>query len=201
MKSGDPRTTGQSAFTPLETSRLILRRFADFDLPAIFAYRNDPEAAKYQSWTATGEAELRSFINDLKTAQPGTPGEWFQFAIELKSTKELIGDCALKVSKEDARQGEIGFTLARKHQGKGFAAEAVSALLDYAFTKLELRRIIAITDCENRASIVLLERLDMRKEGRFVQSYCRKGDWRDEYQYAILKEEWLRKRKKAAGNN
>ena len=165
-------TTGQSAFTSIETNRLILRRFADCDLPTIFAYRNDPEVAKYQSWTATGEDELREFIRDLKFAQPGTPGEWFQFAVELKATKELIGDCALKVNKEDICQGEIGFTLARRHQGRGFATEAVSMLLDYAFTMPGLHRVIAITDCDNRASIVLLERLDMRREGRFLQSVC-----------------------------
>ena len=172
-----------------------MRRFADCDLPTIFAYRNDPEVAKYQSWTATGEDELREFIRDLKFAQPGTPGEWFQFAVELKATKELIGDCALKVNKEDICQGEIGFTLARRHQGRGFATEAVSMLLDYAFTMPGLHRVIAITDCDNRASIVLLERLDMRREGRFLQSVCNKGEWRDEYSYAILKEEWFRRPK------
>ncbi|HLG93958.1 MAG TPA: GNAT family protein [candidate division Zixibacteria bacterium] len=187
-------TTGQSAFAPIETSRLILRQFADSDLSAIFAYRNDPEVAKYQNWTATREAELQAFIHDLKTAQPGTPAEWYQFAIELKSTKELIGDCALKVNKEDTKQGEIGFTLARQHQGKGLAVEAVSILLGYAFTKLELHRIIAITDCENSASIRLLERLGMRREGHFVQSIWNKGEWRDEYRYAILRDEWLQKR-------
>lgn len=185
--------TGQSEFFSLETNRMILRRFADSDLPAIFAYRNDSKVAEYQSWKATGEAGLRAFINDLKTAQPGTPGEWFQFAIELKSTQGLIGDCALKVSKEDARQGEIGFTLSRKHQGKGFAAEAVSALLNYVFTKLDLHRIIAIADCENKPSIALLERLGMRREGHFLKSIRNKGEWRDEYQYAILKVEWLQK--------
>ncbi len=183
----------QSAFTQLETDRLILRRFADSDLPAIFAYRNDCEVAKYQSWTATGEAELRAFIHDLKTASPGTPGEWFQFAIELKSANGLIGDCALKVSQEDVHQGEVGFTLSRQHQGKGFATEAVSMLLDYAFTKLGLHRVIAITDCDNRPSIVLLERLHMRREGRFLQSVCNKGEWRDEYSYAILKDEWVQR--------
>jgi RimJ/RimL family protein N-acetyltransferase len=189
-------TPAEKDIVSIETARLILRRFKNADLPVIFAYRNDPEVAKYQSWTATGEAELQAFIRDLKTAQPGTPGEWFQFAIELKSTKELIGDCALKVNKEDARQGKIGFTLSRKHQGKGFGTEAVSALLGYAFTKLEMHRIIAVTDCENQASINLLERLGIRREGHFAQSFCRDGNWRDEFQYAILKEEWFQRQKR-----
>lgn len=189
----------KSAFTKLETPRLILRRFVGSDLPTLFAYRNDPEVACYQSWGVTDKAGLQDFIQSQRPLQPGTPAEWFQFAIELKSTNELIGDCALKVGKEDARQGEIGFTLSRKHQGKGFASEAVSALLDYAFTKLGLHRIIAITDCENQPSIVLLERLGMRREGHFLQSIWNKGEWRDEYQYAILKDEWLEGKGKKTG--
>ncbi|MCI0331240.1 MAG: GNAT family N-acetyltransferase [candidate division Zixibacteria bacterium] len=163
-------TAEHLAFSRLETFRLILRRFADSDLPVLFSYRNDPEVARYQSWSVADKAGLKAFIQDQESLQPGTPGEWFQFAIELKSIKKLIGDCALKISKEDAGQGEIGFTLSRKHQRKGFAAEAVSVLLDYAFAKLELHRILARTDCENVSSIALLERLRMRREGHFLQS-------------------------------
>ncbi len=185
---------GPSEFIPLETNQLILRRFVDSDLPVLFAYRNDPEVARYQSWSATDKAGLQAFIQSQKPLQPGTPGEWFQFAIALKSTNELIGDCALKVSKDICRQGETGFTLARKQQRKGFATEALSGLLDYAFTKLSLHRIVAITDCENNSSIALLERLGMRREGHFLRSIRNKGEWRDEYQYAILRDEWLQKR-------
>jgi RimJ/RimL family protein N-acetyltransferase len=117
-------------------------------------------------------------------------------AIALKSTDELVGDCVLRTGLEDSRQGEIGFTLARQHQGKGFAFEAVSVLLEYAFTKLTLHRIVAITDCENVSSIRLLERLGMRREGHFLQSIQNKGEWRDEYQYAILRGEWMQKRER-----
>jgi len=173
---------------------LILRRFRDSDLPALLAYRNDPEVARYQSWSVNDQSGLKDFIQSQKSLQPGTPGEWFQLAIALKSTNELIGDCVLRTGMEDSRQGEIGFTLARRHQGKGFAFEAVSAFLEYAFTKLGLHRVVAITDCENAASIRLLERLEMRREGHFLQSIQNKGEWRDEFQYAILCGEWIQKR-------
>jgi RimJ/RimL family protein N-acetyltransferase len=175
---------------------LILRRFVDSDLPALIAYRNDAEVARYQSWSVTSKTGLRKFIQSQKKLKPGTPGEWFQFAIELKSTGELIGDCVLRAGMEDTRQGEVGFTLARQHQGKGFAFEAVSALLEYTFKKLALHRVVAITDCENADSIRLLERLGMRREGHFLQSIQNKGEWRDEYQYAILRDEWVQKRER-----
>ena len=89
-------------------------------------------------------------------------------AIALKGADDLIGDCALKVARGDARQAEIGFTLSRTYQGKGYAAETVSRLLDWAFGELDLHRVVAITDQRNEPSSRLLERLGMRREGSFV---------------------------------
>jgi RimJ/RimL family protein N-acetyltransferase len=157
------------------------------------AYRNDPEVARYQSWESCGEQEALDFIREMRSAEPGTPGEWFQFAVELKETGQLIGDCGLK-TEEDGRQAEIGFTLSREHQGKGYAAEAVSRLLDYAFGDLNLHRVVAIADQENEPSVALLERLGMNREGSFVQNAWFKGHWASEYLYAILPDQWLSKR-------
>jgi len=54
----------------------------------------------------------------MKSAQPGVPGEWFQFAIESKEAQDLIWDCALRVDKHEPYRAEIGFTLAQEYQGK-----------------------------------------------------------------------------------
>ena len=177
-------------FTYLESERLILRRLAYSDLAPFLAYRNDPEVARYQDWESYTEREALDFIREMSSSEPGTPGEWFQFAIELKETSTLLGDCALKVE-EDGRQAEVGFTLSREHQGKGYASEAISCLLDYAFGVLGLHRIVAITDQENKSSFALLERLGMRREGHFIQNVWFKGRWANEYLYAMLADEWL----------
>src|SRR6266568_9440805 len=180
-------------FTTLETTRLRLRHFRDSDLPLFMAYRNDPEVARYQDWEGISEPEARAFIQEQKKIQPGVPGQGFQIAIELKATGVLIGDCYFTINQLDKRQAEIGFTLSRAYQGQGFATEAVSCFLNYAFLTFNLHRIIAITDCDNAASVALLERLGMRREGHFLQNVWFKGKWGDEYLYAILKEEWLLK--------
>jgi RimJ/RimL family protein N-acetyltransferase len=182
----------EAGFTRLESERLILRRFKASDLAPFLAYRNDPEVARYQTWDSYTEREATAMIEELESLQPGTPGEWLQFAIELKKTGALIGDCALK-AEEDGRQAEVGFTLSREHQGKGYAAEAVSRLLDYAFGDLGLHRVVAITDQENEPSFTLLERLGMRREGCFVQNAWFKGRWTSEYLYAVLADEWFQK--------
>lgn len=182
----------EGSFTSLETERLLLRRLSDADLPDFHAYLNDPEVARYQLWESYTERQARDLIEGQKALSPGEPGRWFNFALELKATGALAGHVALKVS-EDARQAEIGFTLARRYQRRGLAAEAAARVLDYAFGELGLHRVSAITDCENAASVALLGRLGMRREGHFVENVWFKGAWGSEYAYALLREEWLRR--------
>jgi RimJ/RimL family protein N-acetyltransferase len=183
-----------AAFDRIKSQRLILRRFRDADLAPFVAYRNDPEVARYQSWDSFDEREARAFIREMASVQPGVPGEWFQFAVESKETEGLVGDCALQVDGQEPYRAELGFTLAREHQGMGFASEAVSRLLDYAFASLDLHRIFAIADCRNKPSWTLLERVGLRQEGHFLENIWFKGEWSDEYLYAVLKDEWLEKR-------
>ncbi|HEY7348699.1 MAG TPA: GNAT family protein [Ktedonobacterales bacterium] len=177
-------------FRSLKTARLRLRRFTATDLLAFLAYRNDPEIARYQSWETITERAARAFISELRLLQPGTPGSGFQFAIALKTTDALIGDCMLYVRADEPRQGEIGYSLARAHQHQGYAAEAIRAVLAYAFETLHLHRITATVDCRNTPSIRLLERVGMRREGHFLQHAWYKGEWCDEYLYALLRSEW-----------
>lgn len=190
----------QAIFNHLQSPRIILRHFADADLASFLAYRNDPEVAKYQSWESVNKQDAHTFIQEQKSAQPGAPGQWFQFAIELKETRQLVGDCGLKVHQQDTQQAEIGFTLSRDCQGKGLASETVCCLLDYAFIHLGLHRVIAVTDCQNAPCVSLLERLGLRREGHFLQNVWFKGKWGDEYLYAILRDEWLQKRDKQSHN-
>jgi RimJ/RimL family protein N-acetyltransferase len=178
-------------FTSINTERLRLRRFKPNDLPTLMAYRNDPQVARFQSWQLIDEEDLRAAIEHWAQGDPTTTGSGFQLAVELRESATHIGDCFLKRLDYDERQAEIGYTLAREHQGFGFGTEMVLALLHYAFVELDLHRIIALTDCENLRSAALMERVGMRREGHFRQSFCNKGSWRDEYQYALLRSEWL----------
>jgi len=165
----------------------------DSDLETFQAYRNDPEISRYQSRETFSREEALDFINEQKSLEPLVPGRWFQFAVALKETLTLVGDCAVNINEENTLQAEIGFTFAREHQGKGYATEAVRRLLDFLFTEAGLHRVIAITDCENQPAVTLLERTGLRREGHFLQNVWFKGKWGDEYLYAILKSEWLQK--------
>ncbi len=176
----------------LETQRLKLRPFQKSDLDSFVAYRSDPEVARYQSWDAPYPVEkAAAFIEDMAQSTPDTHGNWYQFAVELKETGAMIGDCTFHTLLEDNRQAEIGFSFARRYQGVGYATEAVQRLLDYLFADLALHRVQAICDVENTASARLLERVGMRREAHFVDNSWFKGAWSSEYVYALLQYEWL----------
>lgn len=177
-------------FTRLETPRLLIRRFMESDTATLMAYRNDRHVSQYQSWRDLTPENARAFIQDLASLEPGMPGEWFQFALEVMDTGVHIGDIGLHVLADDPQQAEIGYTLAYHYQGMGYASEAVQAVLAYCFEVLRLHRITATVDTRNQASIRLLERLGFRREGHFVQSYRETDRRTDEFLYALLRAEW-----------
>ena len=105
----------------------------------------------------------------------------------------------MKVGKGDARQAEIGSTSPARTQGSGYAAEAVLRLLDCAFGKVDLHRVVATTDQRNEPSSRLLERLGMRREGSVVRAAWFKGEWASEYLYAVLGKSGWEKRRREPG--
>ncbi|MBN2547644.1 MAG: GNAT family N-acetyltransferase [Anaerolineales bacterium] len=175
----------------LETARLILRPFQDADLEAFASYRSDPQVAAYQGWEAPYSLEqAKEFIETMKNTQPGEPGKWYQLALEQKSNTRMIGDVAFCILSNDPRQAEIGITLAAAYQGKGYAGEALERLLEYLFNDMNLHRVRANCDLENRASSHMLENLGFRQEGVWIESLWFKGRWSSELWYAMLQREW-----------
>lgn len=179
---------------PLDSSRLVLRRFNRADIQAFLAYRNDPEVARFQGWESFSLAEATAYIARQETQEIALPGQWLQIAIALKQTGQFVGDCALKIHMADPRQATIGITLCRTFQGQGLATEALVALLDFLFFERELHRVLADTDPENEPAWKLLERLGMRREAHCRRSLWFKGRWADEYVYAVLRHEWQQRR-------
>lgn len=147
---------------PIRTERLVLRRFRDDDRPGFLAYRRHPDVARYQSWDVDyADAAADSFFAEMTTAPVWRPGEWFQVAVEHDGT--LIGDVAFWPD-PDGAEVEIGYSLHPDHQGKGFASEAVAALVR-ALREQGARTVVAGCDVDNVASARLLERLGFARAG------------------------------------
>lgn len=177
------------------SERLVIRKFGMQDVESFYQYRSNPDIARFQSWENYTIQDAESFVSRQLESSPDQPGTWFQHAVALAASDQIIGDCAIHTLGAEPRIVELGFTLAPEHQGKGYMHEALCALLDYVFGTLNKHKLIAFSDVRNTKSIHVLERLGMRREGHLLENYMSKGHWADEYQYAILQSEWLNMRK------
>jgi RimJ/RimL family protein N-acetyltransferase len=172
-------------FETIKTKRLNLRAFEETDAAALAAYRNHPEVAKLQTWEGYTLEQAQNLIAQIQLLEQPTAGAWYQIAVTLEG--RLIGDLAFKL--ED-RQAELGFSFNPDYQRQGYAFEAASALLEYAFLRLKLHRIHATTDPRNTSSMRLLEKLGFRQEGHLHENLWFKGAWVDDVLYGLLAREW-----------
>ena len=119
------------------------------------------------------------------------------YAVELKASGKVIGKLYLK-NQDFFDSYELGYTFNRNYWGKGYASESAKALMQYAFTELSARRIIAEADIRNTRSCRLLEKLGFRREGVFIQSAAFQTApdgtplFSDYCFYAMLKEEFFK---------
>jgi RimJ/RimL family protein N-acetyltransferase len=153
-------------FRPIVTERLVLRRSRPEDAPAIAAYRADPEVNRYQGWDRTDEDSIRNQIQEMAGRAPGEPG-WIQLTLEERHEGALVGDVGLSPAEDTPGAVKIGYTLAPPYQGRGYATEAVRALIDYAFHTLDADLVQAYALAKNTPSIRLMERVGMHLAGRF----------------------------------
>lgn len=179
--------TPRPAVTPLETDRLILRRFGAGDAADLFAYLHQPRAACFASMTlkdmAAAEAEV------LKR---GAAGDYV--AVQSKADGRVIGDVFAMFEAPDT--WSIGWNFNGAYAGAGYASEAAGALVDHLFADQAARRLYAYVEDDNLASLRLCERLGMRREGlfrefiSFVNDAAGQPIYVNTCQYALLRHEW-----------
>ena len=173
----------------LTTERLVLRPLAASDAPALYAIFSDPAVVRYwstESWTDISFAEAA-----IARAQEAYREETeLRFAIELASSRELIGTVGLHHFFNQNKRCELGYALGSAHWGKGYAFEALRAALDHGFREVDLNRVEADIDPRNEASGRLLEKLGFRKEGFMPQRWLVHGEYADTVFYGLLRDYW-----------
>jgi RimJ/RimL family protein N-acetyltransferase len=160
-------------YEPIVTGRLVLRRSRPEDAPAISVYRSDPEVNRQQGWDRTDPDGVRAEIEEMAGRLPGEPGGWVQFTVEERETGRLVGDIGLSPADGEPGVIKVGYTIAPAFQGRGYASEAIGALVDYAFGTLGADVVRAYASAENVPSIRVAEKVGMRLMERFRH---REGD-------------------------
>jgi len=148
--------------TILETERLLMRRLVASDLDDLYALYRDPEIRRYFPEGVLTQEETREELEWFLNGHPDHPalGLW---ATIHKSTGQFIGRCGLLPWTIDGvAEVEIAYLIAKPWQRQGLGAEAAQALVRYGFETLGLKRLIALIDPENRASIRTAERAGLQ---------------------------------------
>lgn len=124
---------------PINTERLILRRFEGHDLDAFHAYHSMPETARFLPGPAKTYTQSMERVGKYANFVFEKEGDWVCLAIEAKGSAGLLGEVVLKWL-PGRGQGEVGWTLAPGARGKGYATEAAEAVLRLGFEELGYHR-------------------------------------------------------------
>jgi [ribosomal protein S5]-alanine N-acetyltransferase len=150
----------------VETARLRLRDFEPEDWLQVFPWINDWEICMYQTGGPLNEEQTRVWVAKWEETSREVPRLEFPLAAVLGETDMLVGQVTLGLARSTDRQAWITYGFDPRYRRQGLALEAAKALTGFGFQALELQRLTASVDPENRRSIRLLRKLGMIKIGK-----------------------------------
>ena len=174
---------------PLETERLILRRFTVDDAEAMFRnWASDPKVTEFLTWQTH---ESVDFTRELLAgwARDYENENYYHWCIVLKETGEPVGASMVVGINEKLLSAELGYCLGSAFWGRGIMPEAIRAILKFLFNEVGFYRISAKHDIGNPKSGRVMEKCGMQYEGILRGVYYYKEQFVDCKQYAILKHE------------
>jgi len=175
----------------LSTDRLVLRRFREGDSKAVCQCFSDPEVIRYQRFPRPiTEEEACLFVRSYIESYEQDPPRRYPFAIVLRDSGEVIGQCEIDVTRGNGTRGGIAFTVNRRSWGKGLGTEAVRALVGFGFDQLRLQGISASCESENGAAVRVLEKIGMKQQPRLRKEAGAAPKEGSYLTYSISEKEW-----------
>lgn len=181
---------GMTLPTPaLATERLRLRPFTEADGDELFALQSDAHVLRY--WDSppwVDRSSIARFLDGCKRLEE--EGSGARVVIERAADGAFLGWCTFNSWNPDFRSASLGYCLTEAAWGRGYATEAASALLGWAFDALDLNRVQSETDTRNAASARVLKKLGFVREGTLREDCIVDGVVSDSWVYGLLKRDW-----------
>jgi len=174
----------------IETNRLILRKFKYEDNQDMRDYWvSDPKVQFLYSepiYTTYDEVKklLDSYISSYKNM------DYYRWAIIERDSNSCIGQIAYFLINIDNHFGEIEYCIGTKFQKRGYATEAIKAILDFGFNKIDLHKVQVCHKENNLASKALINKCNFVYEGTLRDYFFIDGEYVDRLYYSMLKEEY-----------
>jgi [ribosomal protein S5]-alanine N-acetyltransferase len=175
---------------PMETNRLILRELSEEDYEDIYELKSDQKVVKHLTWGPNSREQTLHSLKKQIAFQNEENRQIYVLAVVIKNTKKVIGNALFMVRDQDFNTAEIGYFINSSYWKQGYGIEIVNGLLYLGFNTMDIHRIYAVCDSENAGSVNLLRRIGFRQEGHFIKNLKVKGQWRDHFLFAMLKEEF-----------
>jgi ribosomal-protein-alanine N-acetyltransferase len=178
-----------TTFPTLTTERLLLRRIQLEDARDLFAIFSDEEVMEFYGHLPHKSIEdSRALIHQQHKWYEQREG--IRWGITLRGEDKVLGSCGFYLFDLEARRAETGYELKRSCWRQGIVSEAMTAILNYAFTELDLHRVEAVVDDVNERSKGLLRKLGFTHEGTLRERFYFRGRFLDEHYFGLLKDEW-----------
>jgi RimJ/RimL family protein N-acetyltransferase len=177
----------------LDAPRVRLRWLTADDVDGLHDIFSDETMMRFWSSPAMKQrAEAEALL--AKVHQGFAEKSAFQWGIERKDDGRLLGTCTLFQVHAANQRAEIGYALASAYWKKGYMLEALTALLDYAFGPMKLRRLEADIDPRNGNSMRIVGKLGFRQEGLLRERWNVAGEIQDSAVLGLLAREWEARR-------
>jgi RimJ/RimL family protein N-acetyltransferase len=174
---------------PIESERLLMRIVERADLPDLLEINSSDEVTRYlpySTWHTLADGE--AWYERVVTRH--SEGAAMQLVVVERRSRRVIGTSLLFNFDQASERAELGYVLGKAHWRQGLMHEALTALLQFAFDEMGLRRIEAHADARNVASDGLLRKLGFTHEGLLRQRALLKGETTDSNVYGLLRSEW-----------
>lgn len=178
-----------AVFPMLKTQRLRLRQIIMSDVAGVFAIRSDYAVTRYNSGAAyTKRQQARKLIDQMQQSYAAQRS--IRWGITMPPANTVIGMIGYNYWDRDDHRGSVGFDLARAYWRRGIMSEALQAVICFGFNEMGLNRIEGDASVYNVASIALMEKLGLVREGLQREQYYEDGAYHDLVLLALIKREW-----------
>lgn len=174
----------------IQTNRLTLQEISWDDLEMIHQLHSIPEVDEFNTLGIPKNlTETRNIIKADIENQNQTPRSRFCWKAIVIETGDFIGLAGMTLSNDRFKTGEFYYKLLPEFWGNGFATEMAKALIKFGFEECKLHRIEAGVATQNLASIRVLKKAGMTREGTLRKILPIRGKWKDNFHYAILEDD------------
>lgn len=172
----------------IETERLLFSEISKDDLENIHGLHSIAEVDEYNTLGIPETIEeTEKLIEPIIQSRFKTPRDSYTWKICLKDSNQFVGLAGFSLSNDKFKLGEIYYKLHPDYWGNGYATEVAKQLVKIGFDNFDLQKVEAGVATENLKSIRVLEKIGMTREGLRRKILPIRGEWKDNFHYAIVK--------------